>query len=135
MFIFSEEKRKQLQEERPELSESELTRLLARMWNDLSEKKKVGTVPNPSPPSLSALLHWASPAARQTLPVLVLLQGALLNPGHRSWGTIVPTSITAPVSHHPGAGVDTDRCCQPCQLQKPTSFRNLAGSSSLNLKA
>lgn len=41
MFIFSEEKRKQLQEERPELSESELTRLLARMWNDLSEKKKV----------------------------------------------------------------------------------------------
>lgn len=49
MFIFSEEKRKQLQEERPELSESELTRLLARMWNDLSEKKKVGTVPDPSP--------------------------------------------------------------------------------------
>lgn len=42
MFIFSEEKRRQLQEERPELSESELTRLLARMWNDLSEKKKVG---------------------------------------------------------------------------------------------
>ncbi|PKU28651.1 hypothetical protein llap_21045 [Limosa lapponica baueri] len=41
MFIFSEEKRKQLQEERPELSESELTRLLARMWNDLSEKKKL----------------------------------------------------------------------------------------------
>ena len=41
MFIFSEEKRRQLQEERPELSESELTRLLARMWNDLSEKKKV----------------------------------------------------------------------------------------------
>ncbi|XP_057256102.1 nucleolar transcription factor 1 isoform X3 [Pezoporus wallicus] len=40
MFIFSEEKRKQLQEERPELSESELTRLLARMWNDLSDKKK-----------------------------------------------------------------------------------------------
>ncbi|XP_008111484.2 nucleolar transcription factor 1 isoform X4 [Anolis carolinensis] len=40
MFIFSEEKRKQLQEERPELSENELTRLLARMWNDLSEKKK-----------------------------------------------------------------------------------------------
>ncbi|XP_074413514.1 nucleolar transcription factor 1 isoform X5 [Zonotrichia albicollis] len=40
MFIFSEERRKQLQEERPELSESELTRLLARMWNDLSEKKK-----------------------------------------------------------------------------------------------
>lgn len=41
MFIFFEEKRRQLQEERPELSESELTRLLARMWNDLSEKKKV----------------------------------------------------------------------------------------------
>lgn len=55
MFIFSEEKRKQLQEERPELSESELTRLLARMWNDLSEKKKVGTVPHPSPPSPSPL--------------------------------------------------------------------------------
>lgn len=81
MFIFSEEKRKQLQEERPELSESELTRLLARMWNDLSEKKKVGTVPSPSPPSLSPLLHWASPAAPGTLPVLVLLQGALLPPG------------------------------------------------------
>lgn len=45
MFIFSEEKWKQLQEERPELSESELTRLLARMWNDLSEKKKVGSIP------------------------------------------------------------------------------------------
>lgn len=44
MFIFSEEKRRQLQEERPELSESELTRLLARMWNDLSEKKKVRLV-------------------------------------------------------------------------------------------
>ncbi|XP_070800930.1 nucleolar transcription factor 1 isoform X1 [Pituophis catenifer annectens] len=40
MFIFSEEKCKQLQEERPELSKSELARLLARMWNDLSEKKK-----------------------------------------------------------------------------------------------
>nr|XP_033774092.1 nucleolar transcription factor 1 isoform X1 [Geotrypetes seraphini]XP_033774093.1 nucleolar transcription factor 1 isoform X1 [Geotrypetes seraphini]XP_033774094.1 nucleolar transcription factor 1 isoform X1 [Geotrypetes seraphini] len=40
IFIFSEEKRKQLQEQRPELSESELTRLLARMWNDLSDKKK-----------------------------------------------------------------------------------------------
>lgn len=51
MFIFSEEKRKQLQEERPDLSESELTRLLARMWNDLSEKKKVGTTPDPSRPS------------------------------------------------------------------------------------
>lgn len=90
MFIFSEEKRKQLQEERPELSESELTRLLARMWNDLSEKKKVGTVPSPSPPSLSPLLHWASPAAPGTLPVLVLLQGALLPPGHCSWGRLSP---------------------------------------------
>lgn len=59
MFIFSEEKRRQLQEERPELSESELTRLLARMWNDLSEKKKVrlrgllpqgrATLPQPRP--------------------------------------------------------------------------------------
>ncbi|XP_041087628.1 nucleolar transcription factor 1-like isoform X1 [Polyodon spathula] len=41
MFIFSEEKRHKLQEERPELAESEVTRLLARMWNDLSDKKKV----------------------------------------------------------------------------------------------
>ncbi|XP_059814275.1 nucleolar transcription factor 1-like isoform X4 [Hypanus sabinus] len=40
MFIFSEEKRKKLQEEEPELSESELTRKLARMWTELSEKKK-----------------------------------------------------------------------------------------------
>lgn len=40
MFIFSEEKRPKLQQERPDLSESELTRLLARMWNDLSDKKK-----------------------------------------------------------------------------------------------
>uniref|UniRef100_A0A8C4XH94 Upstream binding transcription factor n=1 Tax=Erpetoichthys calabaricus TaxID=27687 RepID=A0A8C4XH94_ERPCA len=40
MFIFSEEKRKKLQEERPDLSENELTRLLARMWNELSDKKK-----------------------------------------------------------------------------------------------
>ncbi|XP_035168938.1 nucleolar transcription factor 1-like, partial [Oxyura jamaicensis] len=59
MFIFSEEKRKQLQEERPELSESELTRLLARMWNDLSEKKKVGGAP-PAPswgPHLSPSCH------------------------------------------------------------------------------
>lgn len=47
MFIFSEEKRRQLQEERPELSESELTRLLARMWNDLSEKKKVRPLEKP----------------------------------------------------------------------------------------
>ncbi|KAL4617804.1 nucleolar transcription factor 1-like [Arapaima gigas] len=40
MFIFSEEKRPKLQQERPELSESELTRMLARMWNELSDKKK-----------------------------------------------------------------------------------------------
>ncbi|KAM3864496.1 nucleolar transcription factor 1 [Diretmus argenteus] len=40
MFIFSEEKRPKLQQERPDLSDSELTRLLARMWNELSEKKK-----------------------------------------------------------------------------------------------
>ncbi|XP_067869382.1 nucleolar transcription factor 1 isoform X2 [Heterodontus francisci] len=40
MFIFSEEKRKKMQEEEPELSESELTRKLARMWTELSEKKK-----------------------------------------------------------------------------------------------
>ncbi|KAF4092903.1 hypothetical protein AMELA_G00026170 [Ameiurus melas] len=40
MFIFAEEKRQKLQKERPDLSDSELTRLLARMWNDLSDKKK-----------------------------------------------------------------------------------------------
>lgn len=41
MFIFSEEKRTKLQQERSDLSDSELTRLLARMWNELPEKKKV----------------------------------------------------------------------------------------------
>lgn len=41
MFIFSEEKRPKLQQERQDLSDSELTRLLARMWNDLPDKKKV----------------------------------------------------------------------------------------------
>uniref|UniRef100_A0A3B4ALD8 HMG box domain-containing protein n=1 Tax=Periophthalmus magnuspinnatus TaxID=409849 RepID=A0A3B4ALD8_9GOBI len=41
MFIFSEEKRQKLQQERPDLSDSELTRLLARMWNELPDKKKV----------------------------------------------------------------------------------------------
>uniref|UniRef100_A0A3P8X5T5 Upstream binding transcription factor n=1 Tax=Cynoglossus semilaevis TaxID=244447 RepID=A0A3P8X5T5_CYNSE len=40
MFIFSEEKRPKLQQERQDLSDSELTRLLARMWNDLPDKKK-----------------------------------------------------------------------------------------------
>ncbi|XP_033826331.1 nucleolar transcription factor 1 isoform X1 [Periophthalmus magnuspinnatus] len=40
MFIFSEEKRQKLQQERPDLSDSELTRLLARMWNELPDKKK-----------------------------------------------------------------------------------------------
>ncbi|KAJ8245929.1 hypothetical protein GJAV_G00261810 [Gymnothorax javanicus] len=40
MFIFSEEKRHKLHQEKPELSESELSRTLARMWNELSEKKK-----------------------------------------------------------------------------------------------
>ncbi|XP_062841116.1 nucleolar transcription factor 1 isoform X2 [Trichomycterus rosablanca] len=40
MFIFSEEKRPKLQQERPDLSDNELTRLLARMWNDLTDKKK-----------------------------------------------------------------------------------------------
>lgn len=44
MFIFSEEKRKKLQEDEPELSESELTRKLARIWTELSEKKKVTIV-------------------------------------------------------------------------------------------
>lgn len=71
MFIFSEEKRKQLQEERPELSESELTRLLARMWNDLSEKKKVGAVPILL---LHPCLHRASPS-EERCSVLVLLRG------------------------------------------------------------
>ncbi|XP_028312132.1 nucleolar transcription factor 1 isoform X2 [Gouania willdenowi] len=40
MFIFSEEKRAKLQQERSDLSDSELTRLLARMWNELPDKKK-----------------------------------------------------------------------------------------------
>uniref|UniRef100_A0A673HCV3 Nucleolar transcription factor 1-like n=1 Tax=Sinocyclocheilus rhinocerous TaxID=307959 RepID=A0A673HCV3_9TELE len=40
MFIFSEEKRPKLQQEKPDLSDMELTRLLARMWNELSDKKK-----------------------------------------------------------------------------------------------
>ncbi|XP_076853135.1 nucleolar transcription factor 1 isoform X2 [Brachyhypopomus gauderio] len=40
MFIFSEEKRPKLQQERPDLSDNELTRLLARMWNELADKKK-----------------------------------------------------------------------------------------------
>uniref|UniRef100_A0AAQ6A797 HMG box domain-containing protein n=1 Tax=Amphiprion ocellaris TaxID=80972 RepID=A0AAQ6A797_AMPOC len=40
MFIFSEEKRPKLQQERPDLSDSDVTRLLARMWNELPEKKK-----------------------------------------------------------------------------------------------
>ena len=43
MFIFSEEKRPKLKHDRPDFSESELTRNLARMWNDLPEKKKVKT--------------------------------------------------------------------------------------------
>ncbi|MEQ2215107.1 hypothetical protein XENOCAPTIV_027549 [Xenoophorus captivus] len=41
MFIFAEEKRPKLQQERPDLPDSELTRLLARMWNELPDKKKV----------------------------------------------------------------------------------------------
>lgn len=40
MFIFSEEKRPKLHQERPDLSDMELTRLLARMWSELSDKKK-----------------------------------------------------------------------------------------------
>ncbi|KAM4536132.1 nucleolar transcription factor 1 isoform 2-T3 [Fundulus diaphanus] len=40
MFIFAEEKRTKLQQERPDLPDSELTRLLARMWNELPDKKK-----------------------------------------------------------------------------------------------
>lgn len=41
MFIFAEEKRPKLQQERPDLSDSELMRFLARMWNELPDKKKV----------------------------------------------------------------------------------------------
>ena len=44
MFIFSEEKRRQLQEERPRAL-SELPRLLARAWHDLSERKRPSTRP------------------------------------------------------------------------------------------
>ncbi|XP_078465022.1 nucleolar transcription factor 1-like isoform X1 [Lampetra fluviatilis] len=40
MFIFSQEKRKKLRKKNPDLPESELTRLLARLWSELSEKKK-----------------------------------------------------------------------------------------------
>ncbi|KAL3053441.1 hypothetical protein OYC64_005889 [Pagothenia borchgrevinki] len=40
MFIFSEEKRLKMQQERPDVSDSEITRLLARMWNELPDKKK-----------------------------------------------------------------------------------------------
>lgn len=43
MFIFAEEKRQKLQQERPDLSDSEVTRYLARMWNDLPDKKKVSS--------------------------------------------------------------------------------------------
>lgn len=46
MFIFSEEKRPKLHQERPDLSDSELTRLLARMWNELPDKKKVTSEPD-----------------------------------------------------------------------------------------
>ena len=30
-----------MQQERPDVSDSEITRLLARMWNELPDKKKV----------------------------------------------------------------------------------------------
>lgn len=40
MFIFAEEKKQKLKNDRPELSDSEITRQLARMWNELPEKKK-----------------------------------------------------------------------------------------------
>uniref|UniRef100_A0A3B3T8L4 Upstream binding transcription factor n=1 Tax=Paramormyrops kingsleyae TaxID=1676925 RepID=A0A3B3T8L4_9TELE len=40
LFIFSEEKRPKLQRQRPELSDSELTCTLAKMWNELPDKKK-----------------------------------------------------------------------------------------------
>lgn len=95
MFIFSEEKRKQLQEERPELSESELTRLLARMWNDLSEKKKVGTIP-------VFLLHPLS-----TAPVSI---SGCSCPCPAPRGTNVPWSIA--VTCHTGVSVTTG-CASP----------------------
>ena len=41
MFIFSEEKKKKLRKKNPDMPESELTRLLVRLWGELSEKKKV----------------------------------------------------------------------------------------------
>lgn len=88
MFIFSEEKRKQLQEERPELSESELTRLLARMWNDLSEKKKVGTVPDPSPPSLSLLGISSRPGVHCLS--LSCCDGLCSSPGTAAGGRLSP---------------------------------------------
>lgn len=68
MFIFSEEKRPKLQQERPDLSDSELTRLLARMWNELPDKKKVG---RPAMPSFTrALQHqWMGVCSNAALPL------------------------------------------------------------------
>lgn len=58
MFIFAEEKRPKLHQERPDLSDMELTRLLARMWSDLSDKKKVFTTHcNSEVFPLPSLLH------------------------------------------------------------------------------
>lgn len=91
MFIFSEEKRKQLQEERPELSESELTRLLARMWNDLSEKKKVG-----APPTSIPILH---PLGMPPVPILLPgaqfapLQAGGVTPWERHGASEVPVPV------------------------------------------
>lgn len=105
MFIFSEEKRKQLQEERPELSESELTRLLARMWNDLSEKKKVGDIPNPPPKP-----HLTQPSS----------QRASRPPrGFAPFGqhSAVPGGVTAITHHSP-----------PCQPRPRLEGWKVAGS-------
>lgn len=40
MFIFSEEKHSKLQEEQPDLTDSEVTQLLAQMWNELPDEEK-----------------------------------------------------------------------------------------------
>lgn len=105
MFIFSEEKRRQLQEERPELSESELTRLLARMWNDLSEKKKV----------------------RLTRPEGLLNVGCF---SPRAWLYFLTPALCEPHVCLPsdgGAGSPASRKAGSCQLRAVGSLGSCAG--------
>lgn len=105
MFIFSEEKRRQLQEERPELSESELTRLLARMWNDLSEKKKV----------------------RLTRPEGLLNVGCF---SPRAWLYFLTPALCEPHVCLPsdgGAGSPASRKAGSCQLRAVDSLGSCAG--------